>query len=163
MSDFCPTSSPQKDSCFLMSINTCTTLNLLARLVLTGTSTLDNRETIDQEFSLLNPERTQQGFRRPQNLMSKSSAMILLSHQHLSNLHPTSPGPFQSSPSPCPTTRLLQNWPEQRKQPLTLAAPILCLPVLKHQKDFQQFSNRLAHLLASSCCLLHVPRGLYSC
>lgn len=158
MPDFCPVSSTHKVSCFLMSINTWTTLNPLARVVLNGL--MDNRETIDQELSLLKPERTCKDFRRPQKLLSESSAETLLTHQNISNPHPTSAGPFWSSPPPSPSTHFLQNWPEQRKQPLTLAAPILCLPGLNTKRIS---SNRLACLRASSCYSLHMPRGLYSC
>lgn len=99
-----------------MPINTCTALNPLVRLVLAGL--MDSRETIDQELSLLDPERTQKDFRRPLNVMSKSSAEILLAHQHIQHVHLTCAGSFQSSPSPS-TISFLQNWPEQRKQPLT--------------------------------------------
>lgn len=127
------------------------------RLVLAGL--MDDAEITDHELGLLNPERAQRDLRTPQNLMPESSAETLLPRQHIRSLHPTSANPFQSSPSPSLTTPFSKNVPEQRATPL--AALMVCLPGLKHQKDFQQPSNLLAHVLTSSCCSLHVPRGLH--
>lgn len=68
-----------------MYLDTCIALNPLARLVLAGL--VDNRETIDQELSFLNPER-QQKTQKTDVQITSSDPTFTLAHQE--------PAPHQS-------------------------------------------------------------------